>query len=83
MTALYATSPQGCRRRPKSSPSHIDELRPDVIVNLTAFSGQGADGAASVLDRADAAVLQAILGQAGEEAWLRQPTAASARPISP
>ena len=72
VTALYATS----LKDPVAAEilaGHIDDLRPDVMVNLTAFSGQGAGGAASVLDRADAPVLQAILGQAGEESWRANP----------
>ena len=72
VTALYATSLKDAAAA-EILARHVDELRPDVIVNLTAFSGQGAGGAPSVLDRADAPVLQAILGQAGEEAWRANP----------
>ncbi len=72
VTALYATSLKDAVAA-EILARHIDELRPDVILNLTAFSGQGADGVASVLDRADAPVLQAILGQASEEAWRANP----------
>ena len=72
VTALYATS----LKDPAAAEilaRHVDELRPDVTVNLTAFSGRGSDGAPSVLDRADAPVLQAILAGTGEEAWRANP----------
>ncbi len=72
VTALYATSLKDAAAA-EILTRHIDDLRPDVVVNCTAFSGQGADGAASVLDRADAPVLQAILGQADEAAWRANP----------
>lgn len=72
VTSLYATSLKDAAAS-AILVRHIDAMRPDVVVNLTAFSGQGSDGAASVLDRADAPVLQAILGQADEEAWRANP----------
>ena len=72
VTALYATSLKDAAAAAILART-LDALRPDVIVNLTAFSGQGADGAASVLDHADAPVLQAILGQASEDAWAANP----------
>ena len=72
VTALYATSLKDAAAAAILARS-IDDLRPDIVVNLTAFSGQGGDGAPSVLDRADAPVLQAILAQASEEAWRANP----------
>lgn len=51
--------------------------RPSVILNATAFSAQGDDGT-SVLDAADAPVLQVVMAQGGRDAW-----AASARGLSP
>jgi cobaltochelatase CobN len=46
----------------------IATLKPDVILNTTAFSARGDDGA-GVLDAADAPVLQAILAGAEQRAW--------------
>ena len=71
VTALYATS----LKDPAAATilaGHIDEKRPDVIVNMTAFSGRG-ETTPSVLDQADAPVLQAILAGAGEQAWRANP----------
>ncbi|PWB94968.1 cobaltochelatase subunit CobN [Methylosinus sporium] len=45
----------------------IAEFRPDVILNATAFSARTAGG--SVLDRADAPVLQIALATSTREAW--------------
>ncbi len=46
--------------------------KPDVILNATAFSARLDDGQ-SVLDEADAPVLQVIVASAGEEQWLADP----------
>jgi cobaltochelatase CobN len=54
----------------------IDTARPDVIVNTTAFSARLDDGT-TVIDRADCAVLQAMLSTSSLEAW-----AASGRGLS-
>ena len=71
VTALYATS-----LKDSSAAAILAEAiareRPDVIVNTTAFSGRG-DEAPSVLDRADAPVLQAILAGASEDQWRANP----------
>ena len=48
--------------------ARIAELGPKVIVNATAFSGQGVDGA-SPLDRADVPVLQIALATSDQQAW--------------
>jgi cobaltochelatase CobN len=45
----------------------IEALRPDVVVNTTAFSARGAQ--ASPLDLADAPVLQAALATSTRDAW--------------
>ncbi|CAN2534030.1 hypothetical+protein [Methylocapsa aurea] len=45
----------------------LAEFRPDVILNATAFSARAQGG--SVLDRADAPVLQVALATATREAW--------------
>ena len=71
VTALYASSLKDAGAAAILA-RHIEALRPDVIVNTTAFSGRG-DETASVLDRADAPVLQAILAGASEEAWRANP----------
>ena len=71
VTALYATSlkdPQAAAILRKA----IAAGRPDVIVNTTAFSGRG-EPAPSVLDAADAPVLQAILAGASEAQWRANP----------
>jgi len=49
----------------------IAERRPDVVLNLTAFSGS--TGAGTCLDDADAPVLQVVLPGMGEEAWAASP----------
>ena len=46
----------------------IDEFRPDVILNTTGFSSRK-DDCGSVLERADAPVIQAILATSFREAW--------------
>jgi cobaltochelatase CobN len=56
--------------------SAIEKLRPDIILNTTAFSARLDDGA-SVLDRADVPVLQVGLAMSSREAW-----AASRRGLS-
>jgi len=48
--------------------AHIDNFKPDVVFNTTAFSGKLADGT-TVLDRADAPVLQVILSNSTQEVW--------------
>jgi cobaltochelatase CobN len=48
--------------------SALDEFRPDVIVNATAFSARSQENGA-VLDRADAPVLQVALATSTREAW--------------
>ncbi len=71
VTALYATSlkdPGAARLLAEA----IARQRPDVIVNTTAFSGRG-DETPSVLDTADAPVLQAILAGASEAQWQANP----------
>ena len=71
VTALYATS----LRDPAAAAilaSAIAAAAPDVIVNTTAFSGRG-DATPSVLDAADASVLQAILAGATAEQWRDNP----------
>jgi cobaltochelatase CobN len=54
----------------------LDQEKPDIVLNTTAFSAKLDDGT-SVLDRADVPVLQAILATTREEAW-----AASSRGLS-
>jgi cobaltochelatase CobN len=71
VTALYATS----LKDPAAAQvlrAEIAALRPDVIVNTTAFSAKGDEGG-SVLDAADAPVLQAILSGASEAQWRANP----------
>jgi cobaltochelatase CobN len=46
----------------------IEQFRPDIILNTTAFSAR-LDDCASVLDRADAPVLQVALATSSHEAW--------------
>jgi len=46
----------------------VGEYRPDIILNTTAFSARLDDGT-SVLDSADAPVLQVALATASREAW--------------
>ena len=46
----------------------LDHSPPDVILNMTAFSGRQSDGG-GVLDRADAPVLQVILSTTWREPW--------------
>ncbi len=46
----------------------IEQVRPDVILNTTGFSSRK-DESDSVLDRADAPVIQAILATSFREAW--------------
>lgn len=50
----------------------IDEERPDVVVNTTAFSARDDDGRC-VLDKADAPVLQAMLTGSSQEGWQENP----------
>jgi cobaltochelatase CobN len=47
----------------------IEQDRPDIILNTTAFSARLNDGG-SVLDRADAPVLQVALATSSHEAWI-------------
>ena len=71
VTALYATS----LKDPAAAAILADAIgskHPDVIVNTTAFSGRG-DDSPSVLDKADAPVLQAILAGTGEAQWRANP----------
>ena len=71
VTALYATS----LRDPAAAAilaTAIEASAPGVIVNTTAFSGRG-DATPSVLDAADAPVLQAILAGATAERWRVNP----------
>ncbi len=71
VTALYATSlkdPAAAAILAKA----IADGAPGVIVNTTAFSGRG-DATPSVLDAADAPVLQAILAGATAEQWRNNP----------
>ena len=75
VTALYATSLKDANAAAILA-RHIDALRPEVVVNTTAFSGRGhgSEGdTPSVLDRADAAVLQAILAGSSEDEWRANP----------
>jgi cobaltochelatase CobN len=53
----------------------LDALRPDVIVNATAFSARGDHG--GVLDQADAPVLQVALTTSSREAWEKSPRGAN------
>ena len=48
--------------------AHIDTFKPDVIFNTTAFSGKLANGT-TVLDRANAPVVQVILSGSAQEVW--------------
>ena len=48
--------------------THIGQTKPDIILNATAFAARF-DAAASVLEAADAPVLQVILANAGADAW--------------
>ncbi len=71
VTALYATS----LKDPAAAAvlrAAIAAGRPGVILNTTAFSGRG-ETAPSVLDAADAPVLQVILAQASEDQWRADP----------
>ena len=52
----------------------LKTFAPDVVLNTTAFSARGAGG--SVLDLADAPVLQAALATSTKEAWERSPRGA-------
>jgi cobaltochelatase CobN len=52
----------------------LKAFAPDVILNTTAFSARGAAG--SILDLADAPVLQAALSTSTKEAWERSPRGA-------
>ncbi|MDE2469927.1 MAG: cobaltochelatase subunit CobN [Bradyrhizobium sp.] len=56
----------------------IAKVAPDVIVNATAFSARGDDGASSPLDVVDAPVLQIALAGSSREIW-----AQSDRGLSP
>jgi cobaltochelatase CobN len=72
--AAFATS----LKEPESAAfltTAIDAFGPDVIVNLTAFSARGAEG--SVLDRANAPVLQAALATSSRQAWASSKRGAS------
>ncbi len=53
----------------------LDEFAPDVVINSTAFSAKRATG--SVLDRADAPVLQVALTTCTQEAWAASPRGAN------
>jgi cobaltochelatase CobN len=71
VTALYATS----LKDPSAAAilhEAITTTRPEVIVNTTAFSARG-DTEGSVLDHADAPVLQAILAGTDENQWRANP----------
>ena len=46
----------------------IAQQKPDIIINTTAFSGRG-EGSASVLDSADAPVLQVMLAGCSAQTW--------------
>src|SRR5271166_1869950 len=48
--------------------AHLNEQRPDVILNLTAFSAR-LDAGGSVLDEADAPVFQLALSGGGHQQW--------------
>ena len=48
----------------------ITRIRPDVIVNATAFSAQGSNGKGSPFDAVDAPVLQVALSGAIRERWV-------------
>nr|MDJ0639057.1 cobaltochelatase subunit CobN [Paracoccaceae bacterium] len=49
---------------------HVEALQPSAIVNLTAFSGKGADGT-SPLDAGDAPVFQVALATSTRDAWAK------------
>ncbi|MDR3493552.1 MAG: cobaltochelatase subunit CobN [Ancalomicrobiaceae bacterium] len=55
--------------------------RPDVILNTTAFSAR-LDNGGSVLDLADAPVIQAMLSTSSREAWLASNRGASAADLA-
>ncbi|WP_137391317.1 cobaltochelatase subunit CobN [Rhodoligotrophos defluvii] len=66
--ALYVTS----LKDPASAAFIADELsrlRPDVILNLTAFSARRDEDGVSPLDMADVPVLQLVLSGAARAAW--------------
>ncbi len=57
------------------------ENPPDVIINTTAFSARGGNGA-SVLDSADCPVLQAAMASSSEEAWRASPRGMSSTDLA-
>jgi cobaltochelatase CobN len=61
--------------------AEIARQRPDVILNTTGFSAR-LDDAASVLDLADAPVLQAILAGSTAERWAADPRGLSATDLA-
>jgi cobaltochelatase CobN len=50
--------------------AHLEADRPDIVLNLTAFSAR-TDTGGSVLDRADAPVLQLALSGGSHEQWMQ------------
>ncbi|MCI3181647.1 cobaltochelatase subunit CobN [Caulobacter sp. CCUG 60055] len=62
----------------------FDRARPDVVVNATAFAAStpGDDRTPSVLERADAPVLQAVMAGLGEAAWREDPRGLGARDLA-
>ncbi len=54
---------------------------PDVIINTTAFSARGDDGA-SVLDSADCPVIQTAMASSSEEAWQASPRGLSSTDLA-
>lgn len=71
VTALYVTSLKDPAAASIVAESIAAE-RPDVTLNTTAFSGRG-EATPSVLDDADAPVLQAILAGTSKEQWRANP----------
>ena len=68
MTAVYVTSLKDRRRHCAAELSPSETNRPDIILNLTAFSARS-DSGGSVLDQANAPVLQLPLSGGSHRQW--------------
>jgi len=79
VAALFVTSLKGLQSASFLSDA-IDCIRPDVIVNTTAFSARDEEG--SVLDRADAPILQAALATSTRDAWAASKRGAGAADLA-
>jgi cobaltochelatase CobN len=66
--AVYVTSLKGAAAIGPLQ-ALIDEHKPDIVLNLTAFSAS-LEGGGSVLDRADAPVFQLVLSGGGRAQWV-------------